>query len=179
MRRLPRPLAIPLAGLVCGAIGAAVFSALGGVVAGEKSCDIIFSVDSTASLLGTAMFIGVFGGVVGLAVGGLIAGVGVVLSARQNLMVVETGVIAVVVAGGGGPFQLLGSVSLNSGFDHHQCISAALLGGFVGAALGMLVGIQLASKSLSSRPLLTSFATVGVMAVLGGLLLWRYVGWTP
>ena len=142
MRRLPRPLAIPLAGLVCGAIGAAVFSALGGVVAGEKSCDIIFSVDSTASLLGTAMFIGVFGGVVGLAVGGLIAGVGVVLSARQNLMVVETGVIAVVVAGGGGPFQLLGSVSLNSGFDHHQCISAALLGGFIGAALGMLVGIQ-------------------------------------
>ena len=56
-------------------------------------------------------------------------------------MVVETGVIAVVVAGGG-PFQLLGSVSLNSGFDHHQCISAALSGGFVGAALGMLVGIQ-------------------------------------
>ena len=111
--------------------------------------------------------------------GALIAGVGVVLSARQNLMVVETGVIAVVVATGGGPFHLLGSVSPNSGVDHHQCISAALLGGFVGEALGMLVGIQLASKSLSSRPLLASFAAVGVMAVLGGLLLWRYVGWTP
>ena len=167
MSRLPRPLAIPLAGLFCGVIGAAVFSALGGVVAGENSCNIIFTVNSTASLVGTAMFIGVFGGLVGLVVGGVIAGLGVVLSARQKMMVVETGLIAVVAAAGDGPFQVLGSVSFNSGFDHERCISGALLGGFVGAALGMLVGIQLASKSLSSRPLLACFATVGVMAVLG------------
>ena len=167
-----------MAGLVCGAIGAALFSALGGVVAGVDSCATIFSDNSTINMLGTALFIGAFGGLVGLAVGGVIAGVGAVVSARQNLMVLETGLIAVVAAGGG-PFQLLGSVSLNSGFDHERCISGALLGGFVGAALGMLVGIQLASRSLSTRSLITSFATVGVIAVLGGLLLWRYVGWTP
>ena len=150
MRRLPRPLAIPQAGIFCGVIGAAVFSALGGVVAGEASCDDTpFSVDGTASLLGTAMFIGVFGAGVGFVVGGLIAGVGVVLSTRQNLMAGETGLIAVVAAAGDGPFRLLGSVPLNSGIDHHQCISAALLGGFVGAALGMLVGIQLVSQSWS------------------------------
>ena len=142
MRRLPRPLAIPLAGLVCGAIGAAVFSVLGGVVAGEDSCsDVVFSGNDATGSLANAMFIGVFGAVAGLVVGALIAGVGVVLSARHNLMVVETGLIAVVAAGGG-PFQLLGSVSLNSGIDHERCISGALLGGFVGAALGMLVGIQ-------------------------------------
>ena len=179
MRRLPRPIAIPLAGLVCGVIGAAVFSALGGVVAGEKSCDIIFSVDGTASLLGTAMFIGLFGGVVGLAVGGLIAGVGLALSARQNLMAVDAIAISAVVAAGDGPLRLLGSVSFNSAIDHERCISGALLGGFVGATLGMLVGIQLASKSWSPRPLLASFVSVGMMGVLGGLLLWRYVGWTP
>ena len=169
MSWLPRPLAIPLAGLFSGVIGAAVFSALGGVVAGENSCAVFSSVNSTAKLVGTAMFIGVFGGLVGLVAGGVIASLGVVLSARLKLMAVETGLIVVVA----------GSVSFNSGFDHERCISGALLGGFVGAALGMLVGIQLVSKSLSSRPLLASFATVGVMAVLGGLLLWRYVGWTP
>ena len=167
MRRLPRPIAIPLAGLACGVIGAAVFSALGGVVAGEKSCDIIFSVDGTASLLGTAMFIGLFGGVVGLAIGGLIAGVGVVFADRQNLMALNPIAIAAVVAG----LRLLGSVSFNSGIDHERCISGALLGGFVGAALGMLVGIQLASRSWSPRRLLASFATVGMIAVLGGFLL--------
>ena len=94
-------------------------------------------------------------------------------------MAVHAIAIAAVVAAGDGPLSLLGSVSFNSGFDHERCISGALLGGFVGAALGMLVGIQLASKSLSSRHLLASFATVGMLAVLGGLLLWRYVGWTP
>ena len=174
MRRLPRPIAIGLAGLVCGVIGAAVFSALGGVVAGEDSCDIgMFRASRPAN----AMYIGVYGGVVGLAVGGLIAGVGVFLSARQNLMPVEAGLIAVVAVAGGGPFQLLGSVSLN-GADHERCISGALLGGFVGAALGMLVGIYVATKTWSPRPLLASFASLAAISVVMGLLLWRYVGWT-
>ena len=168
-----------MAGLFCGVIGAAIFAALGGVVAGENSCDIIFSVDSTATLLGNAMFIGVFGGVVGLVIGGMIAALTAVFSNRRNLMAVETVAIAAVVASGDGPLRLLGSVSLNSGIDHERCISAALLGGFVGAALGMLVGIQLASKSSSSRPSLSSFAALAAISVVMGVLLSRYVGWTP
>ena len=163
--------------LLSGAVGAVVLSGLGGIVAGEASCDLIFSVDSTATTLATAIFIGAFGGVVGLAVGGLIAGFGVAFSSGRNTMAVGTVVIALIVASADGPFNILGSFPLNSNVDHDRCISAALMGGFVGASLGMLLGVYFTSRRISPRFLLGSFTTVGAIAVLAGLLLWKYVGW--
>ena len=183
MRRLPRPSAI-LVGSFCGILGAGVLSALGGVVSGEDSCDLIFSVaghgglSGTARLLGTAMFVGVFGGLLGLFVGFAIAAAGTFWGGR-HLLALEAIVIAAVASAGDGPLRLLGSISLNSGIDHERCISASLLGGFVGASLGMLVGISLASNAFSHRFLPGSFAVVGAIALILGLLLWRIVGWEP
>ncbi len=170
MRRLPRPLTILLAGIFLGA--------LGGVVAGKGSCSVYFSVGSSASLVGAAMSIGAFGGIVGLFFGFAIAAGGAFWG-RRNLMALETGVIVAVAVAGDGPLGLLGSVSFNSAFDHERCISASLMGGFVGASLGVLVGIYLASKALSPRLLLGSFAVVGAITVPIGLLLWRLIGWAP
>ena len=56
MRRLPRPLNILLASIFLGALGAVVLSAVGGVVAGKGSCSVYFSVGSTASLVGAAIW---------------------------------------------------------------------------------------------------------------------------
>ena len=178
MRRLPRPLTILLAGTFLGALGAVVLSALGGVVAGKGSCSVYFSVDSTASLVGAAMSIGAFGGIVGLFFGFAIAAGGAFWG-RRNLMALEIGVIGAVVGAGDGLLGLLGSVSFNSAFDHERCISASLMGGFVGASLGVLIGIYLASKALSTRLLLGSFAVVGAITVPIGLLLWKLIGWAP
>ena len=172
-----------LVGLFCGALGAALLSALGGVGSGEDSCDIVFSVvghgglNSTARLLGNAIFIGVLGGFLGLFVGFAIAATGALFGRRQ-LLALETSVIAAVAFAGDGPIRLLGSVSLNEA-DHERCISAAVLGGFVGASLGVLVGISLASNALSRRFLLGSFPVVAAIAILLALSLWRIVGWEP
>ena len=172
-----------LVGLSSGVLGAALLSALGGVVSGQDSCDIVFSVvvhgglSSTARLLGTAMFIGALGGFFGLFVGFAIASTGA-LFGRRHLLALETSVIAAVAFAGDGPIRLLGSVSLN-GADHERCISATLLGGFVGASLGVLVGISLASNALSRRFLLGSFPVLGAIAILLALFLWRIVGWEP
>lgn len=172
-----------LVGLLSGVLGAALFSASGGVVSGEDSCDIVFSVvghgglSSTARLLGTAMFIGILGGFFGLFAGFAIAATGAFFG-RRHLLGLETSMIAAIAFAGDGPIRLLGSVSLN-GADHERCISASLLGGFVGASLGVLVGITLVSNALSRRFLLGSFPIVAAISILFALLLWRFVGWEP
>lgn len=169
-----------LVGLFCGVLGAASLIALGGVVSGEESCDIGYGglgLSGTARLLSSAMSIGVFGGFLGLFVGFAIASTGA-LFGRRHLLALETSVIAALAFAGDGPIRLLGSVSLN-GADHERCISATLLGGFVGASLGVLVGISLASNTLSRRFLLGSFPVVAAIAILLALSLWRIVGWEP
>jgi len=169
-----------LVGLFCGVLGAALLSALGGLVSGEESCNVGFGglgLNGTARLLSSAILIGVFGGFFGLFVGFAIAATGAFFG-RRNLLALESSVIAAVAFAGDGPIRLLGSVSLN-GADHERCISASLLGGFVGASLGVLVGISLASNAISRRFLLGSFPVVAAIAIIMGLLLWRIVGWEP
>ena len=161
-------------------LGAASLIALGGVVSGEESCDIGYGglgLSGTARLLSSAMSIGVFGGFFGLFVGFAIGATGAIFG-RRHLLALETSVIAAVAFAGDGPIRLLSSVSLN-GADHERCISATLLGGFVGASLGVLAGISLASNALSRRFLLGSFPVVAAIAILLALSLWRIVGWEP
>ena len=176
MLRLPRPLAIPLVGLLGGVLGALLFSALGGVVAGNESCDVnLDGLDGIGLLLAKPMFDGRLGSILGLVVGFAIAAAAT-FSGKRTLMAVEAGVIIAVVAGGDGPFPLLGSVSLN-GASHLQCNSAATLGGFVGGSMGTLVGIFLASGILSRRLVLGAVAAVGAIAVPFGFFLGEIIGW--
>ena len=164
-----------MVGLLCGTLGAAVFSALGGVVVGEESCDVDRSgLSGTALLLRQAMDEGRFGSLMGLVVGFVIAAAGA-FSGRRSLMAVDVLVIAAVAAGSDGSFHLLGSVLPSH--SHDQCTSAAIMGGFIGASMGALVGIYLASKTLSPMLLLRSLFVVGAIAVPIALLLDQFVGW--